>query len=485
VIDALLAGRWQPRRGPAESDDVPADDLSLRFFTRREVEKLLDRGGFKISSIVAAPSPHLEAWRAVGMPGEVAIGSARIGDLDREDAEDFYVERYNVEAAREERPSYALTSIVIVTHNQLAYTRGCLESIRFVTDEPYELIVVDNGSTDGTPQCLGSMGDVRLIANADNRGFPAAANQGIRAARGRQVLLLNNDVLATTGWLRRMLDALHFGDAVVPTLTRSASEEEPGDGLANASGWCEAAAHPVGLVGPCSNYISGPQQVVAGYDDLGALDGFAWEWAKGHAGRREEVDRLVGFCLLISRDVVERVGLLDERFGIGNFEDDDYCRRAAAAGFRMVIARDAFVHHFGHRSFAAAGVDLAALLERNQRLYDEKWAAEGRGDAGKVTETSATPTVPYSLSPVTRTLSLCMIVRQNARTIRACLESIKPWVGGQVHFLKDSGGLGLFFPRPTARTERRFKAEPHCGGLNPCLAAVRLTAQPAPADGFD
>lgn len=67
------------------------------------------------------------------------------------------------------------------------------------------------------------------------------------------------------------------------------------------------------------------------------------------------------------------MGLLDERFGLGNFEDDDYCRRAAAAGFGLVITRDAYVHHFGHRSFAAASVDLASLLEHNRRLYDEKW----------------------------------------------------------------------------------------------------------------
>lgn len=143
----------------------------------------------------------------------------------------------------------------------------------------------------------------------------------------------------------------------------------------------------------------------------------------------------MGFCLLISREAIDRVGLLDERFGLGNFEDDDYCRRAEAAGFRLVIARDAFVHHFGHRSFAAARVDLAALLERNKRLYDEKWAEEGIGNRGQgtgrriqATETSATPTVPHSPSPIPSSLSLCMIVRQNARTIRACLEGIKPWV---------------------------------------------------------
>ena len=76
-------------------------------------------------------------------------------------------------------PDYGLTSIVILTHNQLEFTRQCLDSIRLCTDEPYELIVVDNGSTDGTVDYLRSLPGVRLIANETNRGFPAAANQGI------------------------------------------------------------------------------------------------------------------------------------------------------------------------------------------------------------------------------------------------------------------------------------------------------------------
>ena len=105
-------------------------------------------------------------------------------------------------------PERGLTSIVIVTHNQLEYTRQCLDSIRRLTDEPYELIVVDNGSSDGTVEYLRSLPDVRLIVNETNRGFPAAANQGIARAGGSQILLLNNDVVVTTGWLCRLLRAL-------------------------------------------------------------------------------------------------------------------------------------------------------------------------------------------------------------------------------------------------------------------------------------
>lgn len=315
-------------------------------------------------------------------------------------------------------PEYGLTSIVIVTHNEFAYTRGCLASIRYFTDEPYELIVVDNGSTDGTPQQLAQEPDIRLIANAENLGFPAAANQGIRCARGNQVLLLNNDTLVTTGWLQRLLDCLH----------------------SDAS---------VGLVGPVSNAVSGEQQVAVSYSRLESLDGFAWDWAKRHSGHFVATDRLVGFCLLIARDVIEQVGLLDERFGIGNFEDDDYCRRARSAGFVAMIASDAYVHHFGSVTFRSRrDIDLAHLLQENERKYKQKW-----NPTSKHVESNASapekPVLPDATiqNPLVLEaeidpeigLSLCMIARDNEETIRACLESIKPWIDEMI--VVDTGSL--------------------------------------------
>lgn len=240
-------------------------------------------------------------------------------------------------------PDPGLTSIVIATFNQLVYTCQCLESIRLRTDEPYELIVVDNGSTDGTVEYLEACGDVRVIRNAENRGFPAAANQGIQASRGRQVLLLNNDVIVTTGWLCRLLAAMHRDSQI-------------------------------GLVGPCSNCVgSSEQRIQVTYDGLAALDAFALEWGRQNHGQTLATNRLIGFCLLIRRELIDRIGLLDERFGIGNFEDDDYCRRALQRGYRAVVARDAFIHHFGNRTFKASGVDLQALLRKNRAIYREKW----------------------------------------------------------------------------------------------------------------
>jgi GT2 family glycosyltransferase len=301
------------------------------------------------------------------------------------------------------------TSIILVTHNQLEYTKLCVESIERLTPEPFEFVFVDNGSRDGSVEWLKSLGlrvesgepeqrsevrdqssgangplRVTVIANAENRGFPAVANQGIRAASGQQILLLNNDTVVTSGWLTRMLKALHSPSSQPSPRTR-------GEGV-------------VGMVGPVSNFVSGEQQITTvEYErhdlrfeisepeedgritridgrpggtvvcDLSKLDEFARKWGEANEGKIVETDRLVGFCLLIRREVVDRIGLLDERFGIGNFEDDDYCRRARAAGFRLAIATDAFVHHFGGRTFIGSGVDHGALMRRNERLFREKW----------------------------------------------------------------------------------------------------------------
>jgi GT2 family glycosyltransferase/2-polyprenyl-3-methyl-5-hydroxy-6-metoxy-1,4-benzoquinol methylase len=376
------------------------DEDHVRLFTRREIEKLFFRASFRVSELRIVPGPGWDEWAARGQAGEVRMGGLAISGLSPERAADFFAYQFLLRAEPEVRPSDSLTSIVLVTHNQIEYTRLCLDSLRFRTDEPFELVVVDNGSTDGTVDYLRAQPDVRLIMNGTNRGFPAAANQGIQAAQGEQILLLNNDTIVTTGWLRRLVDALR---------------RDP----------------QIGLVGPVSNRVSGLQQVPAGYDDLAGLDGFAWEWSQQHAGQVVDLNRLVGFCLMIRREVVDRIGLLDERFGLGNFEDDDYCRRARAVGYRTVVAVDAFIHHFGGRTFVGSGVDFASLMAENERKYREKWQDGGRDtetSAARYSETEGQERGLPSQSTKGVRLSLCMIVRDNEQTIRPCLESIRPWV---------------------------------------------------------
>lgn len=286
------------------------------------------------------------------------------------------------------------TSVIIPVHNQIEWTRHCLESLRLHTPEPLEIIVIDNGSTDGTNEYLKLQDDVHVITNELNLGFPKACNQGLRYAHGEQLLLLNNDVVVTPGWLTGLLRALH-------------------------------SSPDIGLVGPCSNQVSGEQKVPTNYSNLDDLASFARRWTESHCGHRQEVSRLVGFCLLMRRCVVETIGWLDERFGLGNFEDDDYCRRAILAGFRCLIARDVFVHHEGHTTFKSLPVDFGGLLRANELAFNDKWR-----DPRPFMSAAESESDPSAKKKVV--LSLCMIVRDAERTLPACLTSIKPWVDEMV-----------------------------------------------------
>jgi hypothetical protein len=180
VIRSLLDGNWTYEPAGLLDRD------HLRFFTRREVEKLFYRAGFSISQVRVVPGAGHADWQARQRPGEVRVGRLHIGNMPDAEAEEFYAYQYIISAVPTRGPEYGLTSIVIVTHNQLDCTRQCLDSICQYTDEPFELIVVDNASSDGTVDYLRSRADIKLIVNEANRGFPAAANQGIQASGGRQ-----------------------------------------------------------------------------------------------------------------------------------------------------------------------------------------------------------------------------------------------------------------------------------------------------------
>ena len=244
-------------------------------------------------------------------------------------------------------PLQDLVSIIIPTLNGLQYTKACIDSIRRRTIHPCEIIVVDNGSTDGTVEFLRSQSDVKLIANGENRGYPAACNQGINASTAPYALLMNNDVVVTDGWLHRMFAGFF-------------------------------ASPDAGLIGPRTGDSAGFQQVESpGYSSPEELEEFAEKLRQSSVRQFREVNYITGFCMLIDRRVIDKIGLLDERFGLGNYEDQDFCRRALKAGFKAFVANEVFVHHFGSRSFLENNFDYGEILEENRRKYELKWSEAG------------------------------------------------------------------------------------------------------------
>lgn len=237
-----------------------------------------------------------------------------------------------------------LTSIVLPCHDNLLYTALCLESIAAHTPEPHEIVVVDNGCTDATSEWCSGRG-AQVVRSPVNLGFAGGVNLGLREAGGDVVVVLNNDTLVTPGWLRGLLGAL---------------AREP----------------RVGIAGPRSNWVSDDQIIPRPpYAEAPseALTRFAAERARAHADQGAEARRLSGLCMAIARPVLERIGGFDTRFAIGNLEDDDYSLRARLAGFRLWIADDSYIHHFGHRTFALVDEEYDALMRENTTRYVMKW----------------------------------------------------------------------------------------------------------------
>jgi len=239
-------------------------------------------------------------------------------------------------------------SIVVVTFNNLVFNRLCLESVLANTmAQSYELVVVDNGSQDGTVEYLSELAQlnthVRVLLNDKNEGFAVASNQGLVAASGEILLLLNNDTIVPHHWLTRLLKGLEDPD--------------------------------VGMVGPVTNRCGNEAQIDVPYSTYGEYLQFAEERARLHQGEAPEIRMLTMFCVAFRREVLEQIGPLDERFAIGLFEDEDYSMRLRSAGYKLRCLEDVLVHHFGQATIGKLAVtgDYGKLFRSNRRKFEEKW----------------------------------------------------------------------------------------------------------------
>lgn len=241
-------------------------------------------------------------------------------------------------------------SIVIPVHNHWEMTAACLCSIaEDVAAVGYEVIVVDDASVDETRTQLDDVIGINLVRLEENRGFLGAVNAGLELARGRYVVLLNNDTLVRPGWL----------DALVRTAETTES---------------------AGVVGAKLVYPDGRLQEAGGV---------VWRDGTGHNYGRDqdpedprfnfvrEVDYCSGACLLVRRDLIRTLGGFDDRFSPAYYEDTDLCFAARKHGYRVLYQPAAVVCHV---EGASHGTDVSSGVKQyqaiNQGTFVEKWRAE-------------------------------------------------------------------------------------------------------------
>lgn len=257
----------------------------------------------------------------------------------------------NTDNKKSESEEDELVSIIIPSYNNAEYLDNCINSILKYTKADFELIIVDNASDEDTKKIIEGYSkkykQIKPIYNESNLGFPVAVNQGLKNANGNYIVVANNDIIVTEGWLERMTQ-----------LTK--------------------ADRKYGIVGPISNIVSGVQlDKDAKYSSMEDMHKYAAEVKIKNKGKFEEFPRVAFLCTLIKKEVVDKIGGLDERFSPGNFEDDDFCLRTELAGYKTMIAEDVFIHHFGSKSFRANGEDAyAKRLEHNKQLFISKWGAD-------------------------------------------------------------------------------------------------------------
>lgn len=239
-------------------------------------------------------------------------------------------------------------SFILVTYNQLDITRLCVESIRNTCPSgSYEIVAVDNLSTDGTRKWLAEQSDIRTIFNESNRGFPAACNQGAAfASKGNDIFLLNNDTVLMENSVYNLRMALYDSENI-------------------------------GAVGACSNSVSNMQQIEENFDSFEEYMVYAEKNNRYSPNRHEKRLRLIGFAMMLRRSIWNRVQGFDERYGIGNYEDDDLCMKLLKQGMDLVFCRDSFIFHFGSSSFKALNSEkqneYQKVLLKNKQIFEEKW----------------------------------------------------------------------------------------------------------------
>ncbi|TCS79624.1 glycosyltransferase [Pectinatus cerevisiiphilus] len=240
-----------------------------------------------------------------------------------------------------------ITSIILAVHNELNSTSACINNIRkFTPKGTYEIVMVDNASTDGTANWLTQQDDIKTIKMSNNEGFVPACNLALKHAVGTEYVIMHNDVLVGPGWLESMKNLLYSDQRV-------------------------------GAVGPLNNKAIYPVNAFQYYpvavSNQENLIQIANAILRKNKNNFRATTFLYTYCLLIKKSVVEDIGLFDERFKKGLMEDIDFSFRMLKAGYTLLVDMEIFVYHNAYTTLAKTCSNINDLANYAQRLFKEKW----------------------------------------------------------------------------------------------------------------
>lgn len=303
------------------------DITHLRFFTKTSIFQLFYAAGLKIVNIKPYPSAE-------------------------------HPLQYHVTAVKPEiKHTHPVATILMLAHNGWTYTKQCIDSIKRNTHAPYKILVIDNGSTDETVEELRKDRSIFHIENSFNLGFSKGFNVGLTQIDTQYFILSNSDVIVTPNWLTTMIKHIELDNALM-------------------------------LLGPRSNYVSGPQVVKdVSYTDEASLEAFAKDYSTLTPNPIQYFPRIVFFFTLFKTEALRKVGFLDEIFGKGNYEDDDYCMRTNVKKLKTAYDNTVFIHHYGSVGFKKNVEEYRALMEENEKKFMQKWKFNSMQDYYKYLNT--------------------------------------------------------------------------------------------------
>lgn len=246
-------------------------------------------------------------------------------------------------------------SFIILVYNQWKLTLQTIDTLIKSLDisiiaKGVEILLINNGSTDPMDEGVFQFIDdnkftsfhINYFKLNQNMGYPVGINYGISKAKGKVLIILNNDLIFSQGWLNPLLNIL----------------KEKKD---------------IGVAAPYLSAASGIQHIGYNESDINKIHQYAEAFMRNHQGETIEVNRVIGACMVVKREVIDQVGGNDFWFGPGHYDDDDWCLRIRIAGYKIAIVGNSFIYHMGSASFRVSSWNVKEIIHYNKLKFLSKW----------------------------------------------------------------------------------------------------------------